>query len=408
MRLALIRPTDRPAEASTVTHETGFAKRARPDTYVGTGRVTVRLSRAEANELTARRCLSRARAELYRVAGGSYASDRVDASSLTMEQRLAYFGSRPFKQWVAAERACGRQVFWLKDLDKTQAAGDIFTFFFKWRADNGMFSERQNDALKKFLFETKAKHPSAITEAEMARVAGNSATDNARLVVELWKRKEAGGEGISLLDFWAGAYWPSQIGLTRAEKLEQVRQFAPTYAAKIFPGVREDNLALTRAGVNVVIVSNGDQELAQSVTPLLGIEERNAVGSHLIYDEHGVSTGVNHAYEIFDKDWGARPQAGKPLSFHYWLNANKERWDWRGLEEDRIVLAGRDGDSASSDGGMMILMNKPAAIGNFMIDTPGEPQRLERFEALARKYGWTKGQFVRLVPRAPASGAMPD
>jgi hypothetical protein len=46
--------------------------------------------------------------------------------------------------------------------------------------------------------------------------------------------------------------------------------------------------------------------------------------------------------------------------------------------------------------------------GNFMIDTPGEPKRLERFQALARKYGWTKGQFVTLVPRPSASGAMPD
>ncbi len=381
---------------------------AKPDAYVGRNRVTVRLTRSEANELAARRALARARTALYRMGGGSHGSNSVDATRLTMERRLEYFTSRAFRQWVAAEKACGRQVFWLKDLDKTQAAGDIFTFFFKWRADNGKITAQQNEALKKFLIATKAKDPSAIPDKEFAAVATNSGTENGHLVIELWKRKEAGGPGIGLLEFWAGAFWPSQIGLTRDEKAEQVRAFAPSYAAKIFPGVREDNLALKRAGVHVVIVSNGDQELAQSVTSLLGIDATNAVGSHLIYDANGISTGVNHAYEVFDSAWERRPQAGKPLSFHYWLNANKERMDWRKLDEDRIVLAGRDGDSASSDGGMMILLNMPAAIGNFMVDTPGEPKRLEKFKALARKYGWTKGQFVTLVPRAPASGAIPS
>jgi hypothetical protein len=43
----------------------------------------------------------------------------------------------------------------------------------------------------------------------------------------------------------------------------------------------------------------------------------------------------------------------------------------------------------------MILMH-PCAIGNFMINTPGEPARLEKFLAVASKYGWTVG---RLSPR---------
>lgn len=368
---------------------------------------SIRVTDAEANEIKARRALLAARAALYAISGGSYDSNDVSAASLTLEQRVTYFKSPAFKTWVAAEKACGREVFWLKDVDKTQASGDVFTFFFKWRADNGKFTEQHNDVMKKFIADAKAKDPSAITDAQLAASRTNSPSQNANLVLELWKSKEAGGPGIGLLDFWSGVYWPTQLGLTRKEKRAMVKAFAPEYAPRVFPSLRADNEALTAAGVHVVIVSNGDQELARAVAPILGIKPMNAVGSHLVYDKNGVSTGVNHAYEIFDHVWGGRPQPGKPLSVHYYMNSNKERWHWNGLDEERIVLAGRDGDSASSDGGMMILMNKPAAIGNFMVDTPNEPGRLKRFLEVAKKYGWTLGQFFTLVPKAPEKGPIP-
>lgn len=396
-----------PTTGAEKSQETRPAPSGALDTFGRTGLIRVRLTVAETAEVYAKRALDRARAKLYAIAGGSYDSNDVMASRLTVQQRVAYFRTPEFKNWVRAERACGREVFWLKDLDKTQAAGDIFTFFFKWRADNAQFSEAQNDELKKFFAHIKAKDPTAISDEEMAKVATNSGSENGHLVVELWQRKEAGHPGLSLIDFWEGAYWPTQLGLTEQEKADQVRAFAPHYAKKIFPHAREDNEALAAAGVHVVIVSNGDQELAQAVAPLLGIDPRNVVGSNLIY-ENGVATKINHSYEIFDPVWNARPQGGKPLSYHFWMNKEKERFGWSGLDENRIVVAGRDGDSASSDGGMMILMMKQAAIGNFMVDTPNEPGRLQKMLALARKYGWTKGQFVTLAPDAPASGAIPD
>lgn len=240
------------------------------------------------------------------------------------------------------------------------------------------------------------KFTDSVLAAGLARMEQNDAAANADLVIKLWRSKEQGGEGISLLEFWEKIYWPSQRGLTKQEKLAQVNEFAPHYASKIYPGVLQDNLALRKAGVEVVIVSNGDQELARAITPLLGIKPRNIVGSHLIYKD-GVATGVNHSYELFNKDWTTRPQPGKSLSFHYWLNANKWRWRWKALDLERIVIAGADGDSASSDGGIMMLLPRRASIGNFMVDTPHEPARLEKFRGVAEKYGWNRGQFFTLA-----------
>jgi hypothetical protein len=210
------------------------------------------------------------------------------------------------------------------------------------------------------------------------------------------------------MDFWTGAYWPSQIGLSKAEKLRQVQGFAPSYASKIYPGVREENQLLEELGVNVVIVSNGDQELAIACAPYLGVKAENVVGSHLIYGPDGLSTGVNHTYEVMGAEWHARPQPGKALSFHYWLHANRARWGWNRIDERRFVIAGRDGDSASTDGGMMMLMPASAAIGNFMVNTPGEPKRIAQFYTVASKYGWTTGQFITLHQSPSTSGFKPQ
>ncbi len=368
---------------------------------------------------TAETPLQRAQRKLYEISGGSKDSNDVRAARLSTADRIAYFNSPEFRDWVASEKAAGREIFWLKDVDKTQAAGDIFTFFFKWRADNGKFSKSQLKVVEKFLLRTP--HALARPFIRFARglvrvpnriglttAVPRFANSTPHHVVEQWQRKEQGGEGISMLDFWSGAYWPSQVGLTEAEKIAQVQEFAHHYAAKVFPGVPEENRLLEWLGVHVVIVSNGDQDLARAVAHVLGVNPLNVVGSNLTYGANGRATGVNHSYDVTDEMWLNRPQPGKPMSFHYWMHINRARFGWDHLDEDKIVIAGRDGDSAANDGGMMIMLPIPAAIGNFMVDVPGEPARIEKFYKLAAKYGWTKGKFFTLVQAPSLTGHFPD
>jgi hypothetical protein len=332
--------------------------------------------------MKAYKALTAARRKLYSIAGGSRTSGNPRLSHITTAQRMEYFRSAEFRAWVKAEKAAGREVFWLKDVDKTQGAGDVFTFFFKWRADNNKFSPEQLDVIAGVLSKNGV---TGIT----AKSAGPQA------VIDSWLANEAGGKGLGMMEFWAQAFWPSQFGLTREEKLAQVTAFAPQYASRIYPGVKEENELLEETGVHVVIVSNGDQELAIACAPYLGVKPENVVGSNLLYNEQGVSTGVNHSYEVFGDDWHKRPQPGKPLSFHYWLHMNRARFGWDEIDEERFVIAGRDGDSGSTDGGMMIML-QTAAIGNFMVNTPGEPKRIAAFYDIAQKYGFTRGQFITL------------
>ncbi len=350
--------------------------------------------------------LERARAKLYSISGGSMDSGNVRAARLTTNERIEYFKSPEFRDWVAAEKSHGREVFWLKDVDKTQGAGDIFTFFFKWRADNNKFSPAQLKVLRTFLLSKQTWLSRQVTRTGFG-LFGKSGNLTPHDVLRLWKGKEQGGEGINLLDFWFGAYWPSQVGFTKEEKWAQVTEFAASYAPKIYPGVTAENRALTDAGVNVVIVTNGDQELAFAAADTLAIDPRNVVGSRLLYGEDGKATGCNHSYEVTEKYWVNKPQPGKALSFHYWLHTNRGRWGWNTIDERRLVIAGRDGDSASSDGGMMILSQAPA-IGNFMVDTPDEPERIQRFYRVAAKYGWTRGQFFTLGQERSVSGRLPE
>jgi adenylate kinase len=326
--------------------------------------------------------LGAARAALYAISGGNYDGADVRASKLSLAQRTAYFRSPAFKAWVASEKTAGRQVFWLKDIDKTQASGDVFTYFFKWRADHGKFLPEENVIMRDFI-KTVGATPT------------DDATQNANLIISLWRAKENGGKGIGLLDFWK-VYWETQKGLTKMQKLRQVAAFAKEYGPKVYPGIPEDNRALTEAGVEVVAVSNGDQELAMAIAPELGLSRHNVVGSNLQYGADGKALGVDHAYEIFGNEWNSRPQPGKDLAFHYWVHANRARWGWDELDAAKIVIAGADGDSASSDGGMWYYF-KDKAIGNFMIDTPHEPDRVGKSQALMAKYGWTPGQTFTLT-----------
>ncbi|MBS1992411.1 MAG: hypothetical protein JSS83_17930 [Cyanobacteria bacterium SZAS LIN-3] len=340
--------------------------------------------------------LELAQRKLFEIAGGSRDSGNPRASRMTTAQRLEYLKSPEFVAWVASEKAAGREVFWLKDVDKTQGAGDVFTFFFDWRARNKKFSPAQLAVIGKFLLSLEKNRVGRwLKTAAQALGFGHKAEALPAAVIAKWLAKEDGGEGIGMLDFWSGAYWPSQIGLSKAEKLAQVEAFAPAYADRVYPGVREENLYLESIGVHVVIVSNGDQELAIACAPYLGVKPENVVGSHLIY-ENGVATGVNHTYEVTGGDWHSKPQPGKPISLHYWMHVNRARFGWTTLDETKIVIAGRDGDSAGTDGGMMILGPLPSAIGNFMVNTPGEPKRIEQFYSVAAKYGWTRGQFITL------------
>ncbi len=338
--------------------------------------------------------LTIARAKLYSIAGGSHDDGDPRSSRLTTAQRIAYFRTPEFTNWLASEKQAGREVFWLKDVDKTQGAGDVFTFFFKWRADNGKFTAAQLMIIEQFMRKrTNLKRPLLTNLTPYA-------------LLEQWQSHEQGGEGIDMMEFWR-VFWATQIGLSRAEKLAQVKAFAPVYRNKVYPDVFEENRLLTEIGVNVVIVSNGDQELAIAIAPMLGVPVENVVGSHLIYGKNGISTGVNHTYEVFGGDWMERPQPGKTLSFHYWLHANRRRFGWHRINEDRFTIGGRDGDSGSTDGGMMIL-GHAAAIGNFMVNTPDEPKRLEKFQQIADKYGWTCGNFITLDQEHSKTGFLPD
>lgn len=365
--------------------------------------------------------LERAQNKLYSIAGGSIDSGNVRASRLTTAQRIEYFRSPEFSDWIAYEKACGREVFWLKDVDKTQGAGDIFTFFFKWRADNNKFTRPQLKVVADFLAAHKAesknkgknegrkplfKRATGWVGAVLCGAQSKAVDLSPHEVLRVWLSKEDGGAGIGMMDFWTNVYWPSQIGLSKAEKLAQVNAFAPLYTARAYPGVREENLLLESLGVNVVIVSNGDQELAIAVAHVLGVKPENVVGSHLKYDSGGISTGVNHSYEVGGDEWHHKPQPGKSLSFHYWLHVNRARFGWKHIDERKFVIAGRDGDSAATDGGMMMYL-QTAAIGNFMVNTPGEPGRLEKFYQVASKYGWTKGQFITLDQSPSQNGFRP-
>lgn len=352
--------------------------------------------------ISSRGSLEAARARLYKVAGGNLNSDRADISRLNSTQLVSFIHSHEFSQWITSEKSKGKYVFWLTDMDKTMAAGDIFTFFFAWRAKHGKFTEEQNMVLRSFLEKTKL-----LTPKELKEVRHNDGKRNAAKVLELWRRTEEGRkDGITLLSFWTGAYWPSQIGLTREEKKRQVDAFAPEYASKIFPGAREQNIALGKAGVEVILVTNGDQELAQTVAPLLGIEPNNVLGSTLQYDESSRSTGEVHTCEIYDGVWTKKPQPGKSLKFLYWLGENRKRWP--DINRDKITVAAMAGDSASADSGVMFFLNP--ALASFMVNTPGEPARLQKFINLAEKFGrgLGLGSFVTLSYPAPPSGALPD
>ncbi|OYV27277.1 MAG: hypothetical protein B7W98_02110, partial [Parcubacteria group bacterium 20-58-5] len=168
--------------------------------------------------------LERAQNKLYEIAGGSIDSGNVQAARLTTKQRMDYFRSPEFRDWVASENAAGRQVFWLKDVDKTQGAGDLFTFFYKWRADNNKFSPRQLQVIADFLLGLESRWGRFVARFQSARLKAPRLAPEA--VIKTWLAKEDGGKGIGMLDFWSGAYWPSQIGLSRAEKLAQVQAFA--------------------------------------------------------------------------------------------------------------------------------------------------------------------------------------
>src|SRR6185437_9242895 len=101
--------------------------------------------------LARQRALEQAQAKLYSIAGGSIDSGNVRLSSLTTWQRIEYFKTSEFRRWVKIEQAAGNEIFWLKDVDKTQGAGDVFTFFFKYRADNQLFSTQQLGVVQDFV-----------------------------------------------------------------------------------------------------------------------------------------------------------------------------------------------------------------------------------------------------------------
>ena len=147
-----------------------------------------------------------ARRDLFDRARQAAAMVGSDFPVLTSEQRLEYFSSEKFTDWVAFERKLGNRVMWLTDLDKAKAAGDSFVYFFEWRIRNEAFSADQGVQLKRLL----AAHAGSDT----THIEELSPVQAARMVFESWKHAETRtGSGISFLDFWAKGFWPSQVGL---------------------------------------------------------------------------------------------------------------------------------------------------------------------------------------------------
>lgn len=117
----------------------------------------------------ARDALDLARTALYQISGGSADGNDVSQAKLSLAQRTDYFRSPVFHNWVAAEKAAGHQVFWLKDIDKTQAAGDTFTYFFQWRALNGKITPAQNETIRAFLKTVFRQRPRPESRARRRR-----------------------------------------------------------------------------------------------------------------------------------------------------------------------------------------------------------------------------------------------
>jgi hypothetical protein len=329
--------------------------------------------------------LTIARDKFYEMAHGGRESNDVKAAQISSEQLLQYLKSPEFRSWVAAEKAAGKEVFWPTDVDKTMSSGDVFTYFFKWRADNQKFSPEQLDTISKTI----------------KRLDPDARSTTPEDAIKLWQSKEKGGDGIKLLDFWSEIYWPSQKGMSMAEKIAETQEFARTFQDKIYPLVPEINKAIEDAGAHVVILSNGDRELAKAIAPEFGIKPDDVVAAKSVVGADGMLTGKQGSLEILDSKWQDLPQPGKAINFHNWLDTNKGRFGMDRLDESKVVIAGFNGDSAAADGGMMIL-SPQKGIGDFMVDTPGEPARIAKFYELADKYGWMKGEFVTLHRRPSA------
>lgn len=282
---------------------------------------------------------------------------RHDFPAIAPEQRVELFRSEQFKSWVQAENAAGRPVLWLSDLDKAKAAGDTFTYFFEYRVRHQLFTEAQNKELREGLLKLDSISPQQQGEAKV-----NTPTQNAQLVLDLWRSHEFEGRpGIDLTTFWSTFYWPSNIGMSRDERQQMIKAFAPEYVSRIYPEVQEENQALKDSGVTPVIVSHGDLEIARAVAPFLGVDPINVVAEASHYNASDLHTGTGNPLVVQDPKWRELPQSGKLILFNSWV---AQRF---GGQE--YVVAGFDGDSPSTDGGAMLTLRP--RVGYFIVDTPG-------------------------------------
>lgn len=337
-----------------------------------------------------------AKAELFTMArSNTHHANGLPA--LTSADRLKYFQSDTFRRWIQIECKLGNQVVWITDLDKAKASGDSFVYFTDWRARNAAFTTEQVEAFAELL---RANAPSL--HSRLPHLLAQSPSKIAHQALKSWARNELkGSEGISLKELFMQGYWSSFKGMTRPEKMKLVQDFAPEYQNKIFPGAREEHLALAAAGVKVIIVTNGDADLARSIAPLMGISPDNVAGVDAYYDGEGRATGEAHILEIEDEEWARRPQPGKPIRFECFL---RERFPNR-----QVILAGFDGDSPAADGGGMLFL-KPK-LGYFMVDTPGshDRMRITKFNDFVRRYGQRfESHFVVLGYNEPIDGPIPS
>lgn len=355
----------------------------------------------ELGRILANKHLNSARADLWSLVDNNTASHRLDVPSLGVGERTSFFGSDVFKAWVESEHKIGNRVLWVTDLDKAMASGDTFVYFFDWRARHATFTDQQNQIMLEALTRTKV-----FDTAKLYSLKSNSPQENAREILQLWSRHErVGAPGIDLATFWREIYWPTLIGLSPKEKAQMVAAFVQEYPPKIFPGVLKANATLRDSGVEVVIVTNGDEDLAKGVAPALGIDPRNVAGVETEY--HGErATGRGHFLEIFDAEWSRRPQPGKFIRLGCWAERDEQKA--RSIEGKAIVIAGFDGDSPGPDGGAMLFMRPK--LGYFMVDTPGshDQHRIKGFKDFVERYAhWHAERFIALTYPEPQHGPFP-
>lgn len=324
-----------------------------------------------------------------RIARPNLSGDSEEWGNMSPKQLTDFFQSQALRKWVQAETASGHQVIWLTGLNKTMAVGHACTFFFAFRAEKQYFTLEHNDLMRDFLF----RH-GLLSGKGKELVSRFSASENARLILQLWKRDEVNGSDLFMKAFWREPYWLTLKGVAQAQKQKWITEFAPTYTEMIYPGILEVNQARTEAGIHPVIISDDDEEVLCGIAPFFGIPSANARGTNGIY-KGGISTGRRREIEVLEDQFCRRTQDDQGRIFERLARFLKD--------QDGIpIIAGFDGSLFDGDGGALALLNPK--ITCCVVDTPGFHDQ-GRYRAFRDKADLRlrnrSGFFTRLKLQAP-------